>query len=271
MSKVTEPLEYSKDWTDSIDFPTTEYSESRVRADIQLLFDEIKAYINNTVVTALNDNMDRIASLGGGGEVTHELMGPDSVGADNLIDGSVTEFKYGDDSIPATAYQDGSISSDKFDTDSVSDYVKDVSYEKTLDSLTNDAETVGAVKSIVEDNSSKLKLVYLDSVALFPEDDSVSTSTRRIRASAMGLDSFEGLDFIVQAWAEPSWQFTDHVVFQGVADNYSWCYTVDRDANELHVFQSYDGRSFEHVYWIHGHIAVYVVENSRGDYTHDDT
>ena len=42
------PLEYDRDWNSSIDFPTYQDDETKVRADMQYLFDFIKDYINGT-------------------------------------------------------------------------------------------------------------------------------------------------------------------------------------------------------------------------------
>jgi hypothetical protein len=48
------PLSFTKDWTSSADFPTYEGSETQVRADLQLLFNEIKTYLNNTLLGGLS-------------------------------------------------------------------------------------------------------------------------------------------------------------------------------------------------------------------------
>lgn len=42
------PLEYDRNWNSSIDFPTYQDDETKVRADMQYLFDFIKNYINGT-------------------------------------------------------------------------------------------------------------------------------------------------------------------------------------------------------------------------------
>jgi len=47
-------LSYTKDWRNAEDFPTVEADERKVRADMQFLFDEIKNYINEVLVAALN-------------------------------------------------------------------------------------------------------------------------------------------------------------------------------------------------------------------------
>lgn len=116
MSTISENFEFSKDWTDAGDFPTKEYSETVVRENIQLLFDEIKTYINDTVVTAINDNMSRISNLGGGDDVQHDALADDAVWANNIKDGEITEEKYADDSIIP----------EKFNATEVDPYIKDL-------------------------------------------------------------------------------------------------------------------------------------------------
>ena len=46
-------LSYSKDWTNPTDFPTVETDEAQVRADQQLLYDEIKTFLNTKLIPAL--------------------------------------------------------------------------------------------------------------------------------------------------------------------------------------------------------------------------
>ena len=123
MSKINEPFEYSKDWTDSGDFPTKEYDEKVVRENIQLLFDEIKGYINDTILTAVNDNMTRISNLGAGDDVDHDVLGEEAVWTNNIKDGAVTEDKYADNSIVP----------EKFNATEVDPYIKDLADERITD------------------------------------------------------------------------------------------------------------------------------------------
>ena len=116
MSTINENFEFSKDWTDAGDFPTKEYSEKVVRENIQLLFDELKAYINTNLITAINDNMSRISNLGGGDDVQHDALADDAVWANNIKDGEITEDKY----------KDGSITPEKFNATEVDPYIKDL-------------------------------------------------------------------------------------------------------------------------------------------------
>lgn len=63
-------LQYTKNWNSSTDFPTLETSETQVRADQQLLYDEIKEYLNNTLCPAIEDQQEdtgqRMDELGKG-------------------------------------------------------------------------------------------------------------------------------------------------------------------------------------------------------------
>lgn len=106
MSTISNNFSFSKEWTDADDFPTKEYSEPQVRADIQQLFDELKDYINNVVVAGINDNASSIAALGGGGQVDTNSLADDCVTAEKIKDGELTELKYADDSIPYRALQE---------------------------------------------------------------------------------------------------------------------------------------------------------------------
>lgn len=70
MAGVTE-LTFSKVWTDPEDFPTHESDEETVRSDIQYLFDELKNYLNQTVVAKLNGlNSEDVAVETGGATST---------------------------------------------------------------------------------------------------------------------------------------------------------------------------------------------------------
>lgn len=48
-------MKFTKDWTNAEDFPTYEDSETQVRADLQLLFDELRDFLNETLFPALED------------------------------------------------------------------------------------------------------------------------------------------------------------------------------------------------------------------------
>lgn len=46
---------FTKSWTSASDFPTIQTDEIQVRADMQFLFDEIKNYLNNTMLSSVDD------------------------------------------------------------------------------------------------------------------------------------------------------------------------------------------------------------------------
>ena len=51
-------LRFSRDWTDPNDFKTVETSEVKVRADMQYLFNEIKNWLNETLIPAVQSAAD---------------------------------------------------------------------------------------------------------------------------------------------------------------------------------------------------------------------
>lgn len=48
-----EQLNFTKDWTKPEDFPTLETDETKVRSDMQLLFNEIRQYLNGVLSPAV--------------------------------------------------------------------------------------------------------------------------------------------------------------------------------------------------------------------------
>lgn len=46
-------FQFTKNWNNPDDFPTVELSEEKVRADMQLLHDEVKNYLNDTLIPAV--------------------------------------------------------------------------------------------------------------------------------------------------------------------------------------------------------------------------
>ena len=151
MSRIQGDLEFSKNWESDEDFPTKEYNENTVRENIQLLFDETKDYINDIVTPAVNDNMERIENLGGGGFVSHNQIGDGAVWENNIKNQSVTEYKYGNSSIPTTALKDSSITADKFNTASTNEYVEGVIANKTDSQLSS--SSTNAVQNKVVKNA----------------------------------------------------------------------------------------------------------------------
>lgn len=134
---INEDFEFTKEWTNRDDFPTRQTVEAQVRADIQLLFDELKNYINETVVSAINNHENRIATLGGGGTVDHEVIGDSAVWGDNIADNSLETRHFTEDSIQSGVLQDESVSADNFDT-SVEGYVDDRATDVVADVYLNE-------------------------------------------------------------------------------------------------------------------------------------
>jgi len=54
MARGLRELIFSKNWKSANDFPTYEDNEEKVRADIQLLYDEIRNYVNTVLLPAVN-------------------------------------------------------------------------------------------------------------------------------------------------------------------------------------------------------------------------
>ena len=42
-------LEFTRDWTNAADFPTIETDETKVRSDMQALYNEIRDYLNDVL------------------------------------------------------------------------------------------------------------------------------------------------------------------------------------------------------------------------------
>lgn len=55
-------LSFTKSWTSAADFPTIEENETQVRADMQELHDQAKAYLNGTLTEELDAALAELAS-----------------------------------------------------------------------------------------------------------------------------------------------------------------------------------------------------------------
>ena len=55
-----ERLQYTKDWKNASDFPTIETSETKVRSDMQLLYDETRDYLNGVLSPAVEEETQDI-------------------------------------------------------------------------------------------------------------------------------------------------------------------------------------------------------------------
>lgn len=66
-------LSFTKSWQNREDFPTYEDNEDQVRADLQFLFDEIRDYLNQKVLPAVNSIAAVEISAASGGTVQGAL------------------------------------------------------------------------------------------------------------------------------------------------------------------------------------------------------
>lgn len=262
MSKINKSFSYSKDWNDSLDFPTTEYSEKRVRADIQLLFDEVKSFINDKILGAVNDNAAKLAAAGAGGEVTHDLLGNDSVGTNNIQDGSLTEEKYADDSIPGTAYQDGSITPDKFDEEEVTEFIENLCERKIVDMLGTSETAIGLIVGLVNDNSSRLRFLKGGSHTLCNKGYSSQRSKvfSGFAFSDLGIpENTDPADIIVRMWAEPGTEGYNPISFSTRAEDFMSAYSVDTESNEVWYYMANNSSSTGESN-ITGRYAIFLLE-----------
>ena len=53
MEEKFKRLQFTRDWTSALDFPTYEENEAQVRADLQVLHDETKAFINEKLIPGI--------------------------------------------------------------------------------------------------------------------------------------------------------------------------------------------------------------------------
>lgn len=126
-------LKFTKLWTNHDDFPTVETREEVVRSDMQLLFNEIRDYINATlsgVVSTLGDTLTALQGKAGAGRigftrtaainrenvqdaiecVQAQLV---NVSQGGIADGAVTSEKVATGAIGTTAIADAAVTYDK--------------------------------------------------------------------------------------------------------------------------------------------------------------
>ena len=137
-------LKFTKLWTNHDDFPTVETREEVVRSDMQLLFNEIRDYINTTlsgVVSTIGDTLTALQGKAGAGRigftrtaaidrdnvqdaierVQEQLV---NVSQGGIADGAVTSEKIADGAVGTAAIADDAITADKLamgavDTDAI--------------------------------------------------------------------------------------------------------------------------------------------------------
>ena len=126
-------LKFTKLWTNHDDFPTVETREEVVRSDMQLLFNEIRDYINATlsgVVSTLGDTLTALQGKAGAGRigftktaaidrdnvqdaierVQEQLV---NVSQGGIADGAVTSEKVAPGAIGTAAIADAAVTYDK--------------------------------------------------------------------------------------------------------------------------------------------------------------
>lgn len=126
-------LKFTKLWTNHDDFPTVETREEVVRSDMQLLFNEIRDYLNTTlsgVVSTIGDTLTALQGKTGAGRigftktaaidrenvqdaiecVQEQLV---NVSQGGIADGAVTPEKIAKDAIGTAAIADAAVTYDK--------------------------------------------------------------------------------------------------------------------------------------------------------------
>ena len=126
-------LKFTKLWTNHDDFPTVETREEVVRGDMQLLFNEIRDYINTTlsgVVSTIGDTLTALQGKAGAGRIGFTRTA--AVDRDNvqdaiecvqsqlvnvsqggIADGAVTAQKLADGAVGTAALADAAVTYDK--------------------------------------------------------------------------------------------------------------------------------------------------------------
>lgn len=152
-------LKFSKLWTNRDDFPTVETREEVVRSDMQLLFNEIRDWLNNTLTPAVKTTSDEIEALEGdsgaqkvgfvateavnktnvqdaieevqrqvvsaaqgslaSGAVTTDKLADKAVTADKIADGAVTYHQIADGTIGNTELANNAVQAAKIATNAV--------------------------------------------------------------------------------------------------------------------------------------------------------
>lgn len=125
-----QPLSFTHDWNNSDPengFTTTEDSEAKVRADIQMLHDETKNYINGPLRGVLQGaNALKIPATSPEGDTSTVQAELDSIRSDmqgivlgQIPDGSITAAKLQDGAVTAGKIADRTIQTQQLDADAV--------------------------------------------------------------------------------------------------------------------------------------------------------
>lgn len=129
------PFDFTKNWENPADFPTYEENEEQVRADIQLLYDELKVGLNNLMselekVTAGSSGagsigVEPLVSLPGVANVMDaisaimEEMADIQAGA--VLPNSVTETELADDAVTTPKLNAGAVTTPKIANEAVTE------------------------------------------------------------------------------------------------------------------------------------------------------
>ena len=152
-------LKFTKLWTNHDDFPTVETREEVVRSDMQLLFNEIRDWLNNTLTPAVETTSDEVNALEGdtgaqkigfvaseavnktnvqeaieevqsqiasaaqgsiaSGAVTTDKLADGAVTTDKLADGAVTYHQIADKTIGSAELADNAVAAAKIASNAV--------------------------------------------------------------------------------------------------------------------------------------------------------
>lgn len=250
MAKIDFDFDFSKNWKDVTDFPTKEYSEKRVREDIQCLFDELKAHCNHELHPSINELYSRVAALGGGGQVEHNVMADDSIDSNNIVDNAVTKDKIAD----------GSITTEKLDS-SVVYFIVNKAME----------ELMGMSSNMTLLATDSLELYDPAYVSAIPGEDSEKYVSYSY--STLGLDPTIPMSRIaVHVWATPHGSTITHS--PSILKDYRYAYGSGYpDGSEEKQLDIYLANTYEREeeiipgsstpsppYIIVVHYAIYLIE-----------
>lgn len=142
MAVEFERLRFTKNWNNSSDFPTYEENEQKVREDLQLLHDETKVFINETLIPGI-ENM----AVPGTGDMLQDIYDTERKRTD--------VFQYADDAVSEHLQQNNHV--DAYDkNESISRATKDAlglaedaTPDDALTKLSSDGNRVGDIKITV--------------------------------------------------------------------------------------------------------------------------
>ena len=152
-------LKFTKLWTNHDDFPTVETREEVVRSDMQLLFNEIRDYINTIlsgVVSTIGDTLTALQGKAGAGRIGFTKTA--AIDRENVQDAiecvqkqlvNVSQGGIADGAVTAEKIADGAVG-----TDAIADAA--VTYDKIKD------KAVGSAK--LADNAVSAKKIASDAV-----------------------------------------------------------------------------------------------------------